>query len=124
MCVFRDGKNFERFSYFTQGIVHLAIIELKDLHRQLSKASGNDQEVKLEDNKEGGGKKKDKENGEDKKKEKSDENDGTIRTTDKTKETWDLQEKEKLLNFLSKLFLMNFPLYQVRCRNLSCSPKR
>lgn len=110
MCVFRDGKNFERFSFFTQGIVHLSVIELKDLCKQLSKAEAVELKSKTDDASESNDKKKD----ESSNKKKEDEKDEAKTTAEESKEVWDMQEKEKLFNFLSKLFLMNFPLYQVK----------
>lgn len=112
MCVFRDGKNFERFSFFTQGIVHLSILELKDLYKQLSKTEAVESKSKTDEASETSDKKKEKDEASNKKKE-GDEKDGASKGNEETREVWDMHEKEKLFNFLSKLFLMNFPLYQV-----------
>lgn len=117
MCVFRDGKNFERFSSFIQGIVHLSILELKDLNKQLSKSEAVESKSKTDDASETADKKKEKDETSGKKKE-GEEKDGTVKANEEAREVWDMQEKEKLFNFLSKLFLMNFPLYQVRTCSL------
>lgn len=113
MCVFRDGKNFERFSFFTQGIIHLSILELKDLCKQLTKVEAVELKSKTDDASESNDKKKEKDEACNKKKETTDEKDESKATTEESREVWDMQEKEKLFNFVSKLFLMNFPLYQV-----------
>lgn len=118
MCVFRDSKNFERFSYFTQCIVHLAILELKDLHKQLSsnvKAKADESNSSDE-----GNKCKDDGNNS-KRKATNEEKESSGNGNEETKEVWEVHEKEKLFNFLSKLFLMNFPLYQVSANNLQVS---
>lgn len=85
MCCYRDPKNFERFSLVTQGIICLAVCQLKEL-RELSDSdsdtSKNESETKTE--------------------------------TEKTKSSEDLskfQDCEKLFSLVSKIFLLNFPLY-------------
>ncbi|KAL0270091.1 UNVERIFIED_CONTAM: hypothetical protein PYX00_007611 [Menopon gallinae] len=119
MCVFRDSKNFERFSYFTQCIVHLAILELKDLHKQLS----NNAKAKVDESNSSdeGNKSKDDDGNTSKRKATNEEKESGGKGNEETKEVWDMHEKEKLFNFLSKLFLMNFPLYQAY--KLSCHSK-
>lgn len=84
MCCYRDPKNFERFSLVTQGIICLAVCQLKELRENES-----DSETKKSDN------------------EKEDK-------TEKDKIDKDLskfQDCEKLFSLVSKIFLLNFPLY-------------
>lgn len=101
LCVFRDAKNFERFSNFSQAVIYLGILELKDLLKHLLSLfienSKGAQDISENTRNEIGI-----------------HQEGERKIIEENRETWDLQEKEKLLNFISKLFLLNFPLYQVR----------
>lgn len=83
MCCYRDPKNLERFSYITQGIICLAVYQLKELGEKAS----TDTEKSS------------------KKKEKSIPNEPDESKID------DIQELDKLLILVSKIFLLNFPLY-------------
>lgn len=82
MCCYRDPKNFERFSLVTQGIICLAVCQLKELRENES-----DTETKKNDT-------------EKKETEKSKNEDGSR-----------FQDCEKLFSLVSKIFLLNFPLY-------------
>lgn len=85
MCCYRDPKNFERFSLVTQGIICLAVCQLKELRELYD----SDSESKTTEN--------------DKKE------------TEKIKITSDdlskFQDSEKLFSLVAKIFLLNFPLY-------------
>lgn len=84
MCCYRDPKNFERFSLITQGIICLAVCHLKDLRE-----NGIEREKSLE------GKQK-------------------TETTEKNETVGDISkfnDCEKLFSLVSKIFLLNFPLY-------------
>lgn len=83
MCCYRDPKNLERFSYITQGIIYLAVYQLKEL--------GEKAPTDIEKS--------------NKKKEKP-----TASDQDESKIA-DIQERDKLLILVSKIFLLNFPLY-------------
>lgn len=84
MCCYRDSKNFERFSLVTQGIICLAVCQLKELRENESdtETKKNDTEKKSES-------------------EKSKNNEDLSR----------FQDCEKLFSLVSKIFLLNFPLY-------------
>lgn len=84
MCCYRDPKNLERFSYITQGIIYLAVCELKELGEKAVDAENS--------------KGKDKQ--------------PTNETNEQSElKTADAQERDKLLILVSKIFLLNFPLY-------------
>lgn len=82
----------------TQGIVYLAILQLKDLHNGVSELPSAQETEKAKTAAESVSK--------------PDDNDAS-KEKKPLAEKWSLQDKEKLFIFLSKLFLMNFPLYQV-----------
>lgn len=83
MCCYRDPKNLERFSYITQGIIYLAVYQLKELGEKASTETEKSS----------------------KKKEKQ-----PVTEQDESK-LLDIQEHDKLLILVSKIFLLNFPLY-------------
>ncbi|UYV82777.1 USP34 [Cordylochernes scorpioides] len=87
-CCYKDPKNFDRFNYLIQGLI-LRVIELiKDLLQTLPQnETSSSKELKPP----GDG---------------SDES-----SKPDTEEIWTLEDKEKLLQFASKVFLLNFPLY-------------
>lgn len=81
MCFYRDPKNLERFSYITQGVIYLAVCQLKELGEKSAEAEKNTNKEKAADAKE-----------------------------DEAK-LLEIQERDKLLILVSKIFLLNFPLY-------------
>lgn len=83
MCCYREAKNLERFSIITQGVICLAVCQLKEL----AESTKNDKKSKSPPEKE-----------KDEKEEEDDENSV-------------VQERDKLLMLVSKIFLLNFPLY-------------
>ncbi|XP_018562913.1 ubiquitin carboxyl-terminal hydrolase 34 [Anoplophora glabripennis] len=85
MCCYRDPKNLERFSYVTQGLIYMAASQLKSLAEKGSE-SGNIKEEK-------------------EKQEKKD------KPPEDSKENTEVIERDKLLILVSKIFLLNFPLY-------------
>lgn len=85
MCCYRDPKNLERFSYITQGIIYLAVCQLKELGEKAVDTE------KSKSNK---------------------EKQSTSETNEQSElKTIDVQERDKLLILVSKIFLLNFPLY-------------
>lgn len=76
MCCYRDAKNLERFSYITQGIIYLAVCQLKEFSEQNGEAEKEGKTAEAEEEK-----------------------------------IVDIQEQDKLLILVSKIFLLNFPLY-------------
>jgi len=94
MCVFRDSKNLERFYVLTQTVICLVISQLKELNSELLDESRGHEETAAAT---------------------SDSSDLKKKGCDdeETSETWTADDREKLFIFMSKLFLINFPLYQV-----------
>ncbi|XP_060516947.1 ubiquitin carboxyl-terminal hydrolase 34 isoform X2 [Cylas formicarius] len=93
MCFYRDSTNIERFSYLIQGLIFLAVSTLKQLVKKgKEKKLGFKEEVKKKDEQQDDSK--------DKKDSKEDE-----------KENIEIIERDKLLILVSKVFLLNFPLY-------------
>lgn len=83
MCCYRDPKNFERFSLITQGIICLAVCYLKDIRENGIKVEKSIEEKNTEEMEKFRG------------------------VENQTK----FHNSEKLLNLISKIFLLNFPLY-------------
>lgn len=112
MCCYRDLKNLERFSLLTQGVICLCVQHLKSLRTVLIDAE-KIREKLSEDTKEN---EIDGEEIIDDKKEKrkrsiSENTEKITEDTTPENETLNLQDKEKLFHLVSKMFLMNFPLY-------------
>lgn len=83
MCCYRDPKNLERFSYITQGIIYLAVCQLKELGEGIPDANKN-----------------------------KDSNTPTTEINEENEsKLTEIQERDKLLILVSKIFLLNFPLY-------------
>lgn len=139
MCCYRDSKNFERFFLVVQSIICLSVCQLKLLKDELLEASNkppdgenaNTSEAKLEENGvtedkvvESDTKSKD-EKGVEESEGSSEEgikNDNSSSETEETpsKEVWTMQQREKIMHIVSKVFLLNFPLYMA-CKHSSLS---
>ncbi|XP_064599572.1 ubiquitin carboxyl-terminal hydrolase 34-like [Liolophura sinensis] len=105
MCCYKDFKNFERFNNIVQVILSIAIRAIQTLPE--------DYELELvkESQKKELAEKEKLSNGE-KDKEKSHDDDGEdVIGEDEDEEFWLLEEKDRLLQFVTKVFLMNFPPY-------------
>ena len=89
---FRDVKNLERFSLVVQCITRIALIKLKQLPDYLKN---------LNEKKEDGAESKK----EEKKKEENKE------PPDPGEEEWSLEDTERLLTYMSRVFMLQFPLY-------------
>ncbi|XP_035208134.1 ubiquitin carboxyl-terminal hydrolase puf-like, partial [Stegodyphus dumicola] len=129
-CCFKDPKNFDRFNALVQGLA-LSIIEIlqqvaKDIklrkYDQLSladSAKNNDLRKSTSDNesKENELKEKDKVvNNNSSEETEKDSVELKLNHTAKKESSedwssWSLEDKEKILSFFSKVFLLNFPLY-------------
>ncbi|CAH0550563.1 unnamed protein product [Brassicogethes aeneus] len=83
MCCYRDPKNLERFSYVTQGLIYMSVGQLKQLSERGSESEKTDAKEKPDSEQQ----------------QPSDEFNSEI------------QERDKLLILVSKIFLLNFPLY-------------
>lgn len=144
MCCYRDVKNFERFYLVVQSILCLSVCQLKQLKDELVEAAktapapappqppDNAQEKqKPEEETAPPAEEKAKEQ-----KEPPDEPDepapAATDTAEEPKnveappsstedtELWSMQQKEKLMHIVSKVFLLNFPLY-LACKHSALS---
>lgn len=128
MCCYRDLKNFDRFNFVIRSLIFLIVVKLKDIKTLIV----NTAKIKLKnaENAKSGesssaGESNDKiadaetdsqktayNNQNDEKKSKSDDGKEVL-NKDETKEDdlWTLPDIEKALIFISKVFLLNFPLY-------------
>lgn len=135
MCCYRDVKNFERFYLVVQSILCLSVCQLKQLKDELIEAA----KAPPKDTQE---KQKPAEPLSKTDKESSDKEDDQIKesklpvpskeaseepvdpkpsTSSKDEsQVWSVQQKEKLMHIVSKIFLLNFPLYMA-CKHSSLS---
>ncbi|XP_057336925.1 ubiquitin carboxyl-terminal hydrolase puf [Microplitis mediator] len=113
MCCYRDSKNFERFIRLTHSVVLCTLQQLKAI--QSKKEDGADKSTGCDNDDKGveTDDKESREKGETKDgKEKGSESSAAVATSDyKSKHRWTQQDREKLFHLLSKIFLLNFPLY-------------
>uniref|UniRef100_A0A2A4JVP1 SEC7 domain-containing protein n=1 Tax=Heliothis virescens TaxID=7102 RepID=A0A2A4JVP1_HELVI len=144
MCCYRDVKNFERFYLVVQSILCLSVCQLKQLKDELLEAAKtapapapavppDNAQDKQKPEEDIPPTTEDKNNDE---KESPDEPDDppapTADATEDTKnaeapststedpELWSMQQKEKLMHIVSKVFLLNFPLY-LACKHSALS---
>lgn len=143
MCCYRDVKNFERFYLIVQSVLCLSVTQLKQLKEELIEAAktpttteSTQETQKPEDVS------PNKDDGDDSPKEPSPEKNTEPSTstskeadqqeseeivevcksnhTNDENEPWSMQEREKLMHILSKVFLLNFPLY-LACKHSALS---
>ena len=86
MCCYRDTRNFEKFNNIVQVILNKAISFIQTLPKDCQEEQERAEKAKQEEPGSGG-------------------------ETDSAQESWTLDEKDKLFNFVSRVFLMNFPVY-------------
>lgn len=98
MCCYREIKNFDRFIRLTQSVVLCTLQQLQIIQQNGQQA--NVGKVSSKDEKE-----------EEKTDETKIENSEFAETETQTKQNWSQQDREKLFHLLSKIFLLNFPLY-------------
>lgn len=134
MCCYRDVKNFERFYLVVQSILCLSVCQLKQLKDDLIQAASTpaikDDTTKESKPPDEVNKPKTEENvnvpddlpeteveaqkqSEQSEKAEPREAEPTDKpsTTSEEGEVWPMQQKEKLMHIVSKIFLLNFPLY-------------
>lgn len=100
MCCYREIKNFDRFIRLTQSIVLCTLQQLQVI-QQNGQQENTVKEISEEEKDE-----------EDKSSErKSDDNAEHEQMEIQAKQVWSQQDREKLFHLLSKIFLLNFPLY-------------
>ena len=114
MCVFRDVKNLERFSLVVQCITRIALTKLKQLPEYLEKLAETREDVKKEEKQEDVKKKEEKQ--EDVKKQEKQEDvkkkeEAEKEPPDPDEESWSLEDSERLLTYMSRVFMLQFPLY-------------
>ncbi|KAL4238015.1 Ubiquitin carboxyl-terminal hydrolase 34 [Mactra antiquata] len=111
MCCFKDYRNFEKLNSMVQDTLSVGIRIIQsfpdDNEREIRKKLKEEEKVKetIEERTPGDGKKDDDNDDDDNKSQTIDDED------DDKDEVWTLDEKEKLLQFVTKVFLMNFPSY-------------
>ena len=100
MCVFRDVKNLERFSLVVQCITKIALIKLKKVPEYL-KSLFEKKEKNYEEKKDDKETKKDEKTAEPPKPPDPKDNE----------DNWSLDDTERLLTYVSRVFMLQFPLY-------------
>lgn len=141
MCCYRDVKNFERFYLVVQSILCLSVYQLKQLKDNLLASpkilneSAQEQETHKEQDDENSTKIEDETSEQENNKPTPESTKPTeaseasaelssrekaIASTDTDHDTWSLQQKEKLMHIVSKIFLLNFPLY-LACKHSALS---
>ncbi|XP_074662968.1 ubiquitin carboxyl-terminal hydrolase 34-like [Tubulanus polymorphus] len=106
MCCFREVKNFERLNDIVQVILSMSIKTIETIpieQKKFLEKENNSEKEKAEQ--------KSNESGENEKTKSEDEQKEEKDGADDGDYIWTIDEKDKLLQFVSKLFLMNFPLY-------------
>ncbi|XP_050445730.1 ubiquitin carboxyl-terminal hydrolase 34 isoform X1 [Cataglyphis hispanica] len=97
MCCYREIKNFDRFIRLTQSIVLCTLQQLQVIQQNEDVAKETVEEGKEEEEKNS--------------KRKSSDNTEHAQVEAQTKQIWSQQDRERLFHLLSKIFLLNFPLY-------------
>lgn len=101
MCCYRDIKNFDRFIRLIHNIVLRTLQQLQEIQQEQQYSEG-----KKEGTSSSNGDETDK-----KEKEKNVEDKSQSPQSSRPKSNWTHQDREKLFHLLSKIFLLNFPLY-------------
>ena len=101
MCCYREIKNFDRFIRLIHNIVLCTLQQLQEIQQEQQYADG-----KKEAANSGDGEETDKTE-----KEKNTEEKPQSSESLRSKLHWTHQDREKLFHLLSKIFLLNFPLY-------------
>ncbi|XP_053405325.1 ubiquitin carboxyl-terminal hydrolase 34-like isoform X2 [Mercenaria mercenaria] len=109
MCCFKDYRNFEKLNTMVQDALSVGIRLIQTLPEDNEKElTQREKDTTVEkDDKEDA--KKMAESGSEG--EKTDKESESEKQDDKEKDVWTIEEKEKLLQFVTKVFLMNFPSY-------------
>lgn len=129
MCCYRDIKNFDRFNLVVQSILYLSVCQLKALKndleatankkdesvaditadKELSRPSKRNKKLSSSEGKDGF------QTPEDNSEAHTDDDNAANEPPDEN-EHWSMQQKEKLMQIVSKIFHLNFPLY-VACKH-------
>ncbi|XP_078316021.1 ubiquitin carboxyl-terminal hydrolase 34-like isoform X4 [Crassostrea virginica] len=113
MCCFKNLKNFEKLNNMVQVICSVAIRVIQTMPDDFDKEQNKSQEEKTSDKKEKNLEDKDKGESSIQDETKTGEKEIAMDTDDEMEdpERWLMEEKEKLLHFVTKIFLLNFPSY-------------
>jgi ubiquitin carboxyl-terminal hydrolase 34 len=118
MCCYRDLKNFDRFNYVIRSLIYLIVNKLKDIKSILSSSTveveKSDQKTEKQDEPDESNQKSEVEEEVVVNEKTENEEEKTTTTTtpkEKQEDQWTVAELEKVLIFISKVFLLNFPLY-------------
>ena len=117
MCCYKDFKNFERFNNIVQIILTVAIRFIQTLPIDYEKECEEEENSKREQEatksdeakSEGGTTDEQKSDGDSSESKKDEVSVDDVEMEEE--EHWSIEEKEKLLQFITKVFLMNFPSY-------------
>lgn len=137
MCCYRDVKNFERFYLVVQSILCLSVCQLKQLKDELIEAAkatpaAENAQEKQKPEIETPSTTEEKKNEEKESPAEPDDLSPVPDTAEESKhaetpspptedpEVWSMQQKEKLMHIVSKVFLLNFPLY-LACKHSALS---
>ncbi|XP_032664565.1 ubiquitin carboxyl-terminal hydrolase puf isoform X2 [Odontomachus brunneus] len=101
MCCYREIKNFDRFIRLIQSVVLCTLQQLQAIQQ-----NGQQTNVAKEISEEGKDEDEDKSD-----KRKSSDSVEHAQVEIQTKQTWSQQDREKLFHLLSKILVLNFPLY-------------
>ncbi|XP_055956902.1 ubiquitin carboxyl-terminal hydrolase 34 [Patella vulgata] len=108
MCCYKDFKNIEKLNNLIQTVLRTAIRLIQtlptDIQKEFDKIYPKDEDQKTKDEEQPEVDKEEKTEKKEEKEEKSEDQ-------EEENEYWSLEEKEKLVQFITKVFLMNFPLY-------------
>lgn len=137
MCCYRDVKNFERFYLVVQSILCLSVCQLKQLKDDLVEAAKAPPPEEVQESSKTpdiAAPKNEENNSEQKEISTEDENPTSPPAAEPTEESskekpstsnddsevWSMPQKEKLMHIVSKIFLLNFPLY-LACKHSALS---
>lgn len=116
MCCFKNAKNFEKLNNMVQLILSVAIRVIQTLPEDFQQEQQRQKDKEAAQAEEKSSDAKEKEENDPEKKEESNEKEEKSMDTDEDDESedpekWSMEEKEKLLHSVTKIFLMNFPSY-------------
>ncbi|KAK3093520.1 hypothetical protein FSP39_016701 [Pinctada imbricata] len=112
MCCFKSLKNFEKLNNMVQVICSVAIHIIQTLPDDISREKEeNKKKEKTDEKKDEQIDVKDSKESEDATKESLKEEKAETDEESEEPEKWDMTEKDRLLQFITKIFLMNFPSY-------------
>ncbi|XP_033733471.1 ubiquitin carboxyl-terminal hydrolase 34-like [Pecten maximus] len=115
MCCFKNSKNFEKLNNMVQLILSVAIRVIQTLPEDFQQEQQRQKDKEAAQTEEKSSDSKDKEEKDSEKDGKQDKEEKSMDTDEDDEsedpEKWSMDEKEKLLHSVTKIFLMNFPSY-------------